>query len=489
MGKKSKPQGQQRAVPASYCYPVPAVDLENGRLDWIGTRPTQSRPSPPLPSIDEMLELVARRRARLPREGALQESARLVTDRFLDPRPGLTNPLSGFAECQIACTRIARAMEKRESILVYGDYDCDGVTSVTLMLDALGAFGFEDAQVDHFIPHRLLHGYGLQARWVKERMEVLETEGKPLPSLLIALDCGSGSGSEIAKLRTAHPQLDLMIIDHHQPNACDPFPADPEHVFHVNPKLWRHTLPWDPQVGLDKMCAAGLAFLFGWALLPDKQRVRRWRKDRALILAGLGTCVDVVELTGVNRVLLKHSLALANTPASLARVPGLAKLKSLLGPSPASGLPVTEATYGYYWGPCINAAGRMGDASNALRLLRATDDNEAESFAKICINANRLRKATQRAMADEAGRMAEQQIAQHNPAFLTLSSLAWHPGVVGIVASQIKTSYRRPAIVATALPDPENQDGIVWTGSGGASRAAAWANFSKKRRTQPPALS
>ena len=449
------------------------VDLAKASLDWICARPTESKPSPEQPGIDKMLELIARRRSALFPARTDSKALRDDIERFLDPRPVFPNPFPGFAECRKACERIAQARARGESILVYGDYDCDGVTSITLLLDALFAFGFRKSSIAKFVPHRLLHGYGLQACWVDEKLKKLEEDEDLLPTLLIAVDCGTGSGSQITKLRRSQSELDIIIIDHHEPNASDPFPQDAENVFHLNPKTWRHAAEWEPADALDKLCAAGLVYLFAWALCKS---CKEWQKDRALILAGLATYADVVPLIGINRVLLKHSLALANTPSSLARVPGLECLKSEVGPRPDTGLPITETTYGFLWGPHINAAGRMRHAEVALNLLMAPSLEEAKPWAKECVECNKLRKSTQRAMEYQAGQMAATVMeppdepasttSRPKPAFLTLASPAWHPGVVGIVASTIKTNFARPAIVATSLPDPDDKNGKIWTGSG-----------------------
>jgi single-stranded-DNA-specific exonuclease len=354
------------------------------------------------------------------------------------------------------------------------------------MYEALEAFGFERSQIHPVIPDRLFNGYGLNWDLINAKLQDIEVSG-PCPTLVIAVDCGTAFSKEVLKIRVA--KLDLIIVDHHEPDKAHPLPIEPGHIFHLNPKLWRQEPHWEPQHKMDKMCAAGLAYLLGWTLLSESKEWENWKKDRALILAGLATCADVMELTGINRVLLKHSLLLANSPDSLDRVPGLASLRAYLGPNPKSGLPVTEGTYGFYWGPCINAPGRMRDAREALNLLMATTKEDADACALICMEANRLRRATQRAMTQQAQLLARAQIFppdlaavpslfpdgiededenedKYGPAFITLSDPTWHPGVVGIVASQIKARHGRPTIIASAVPDPNNRDGILWTGSG-----------------------
>jgi hypothetical protein len=173
-----------------------------------------------------------------------------------------------------------------------------------------------------------------------------------------------------------------------------------------------------------------------------------------------------MEVTGINRVLLKHSLFLANDPSSLASVPGLTELKDKIGPDPRTGLPVTEETYGYYWGPRLNAAGRMANADDALNLLLATDEIKAAKPVRACMKWNSWRKATELAMGEEARIMAVEQNARTKPSIITLCKPTWHPGVVGIVASRIREQYGRAAIVASVHPDPKKPGKGIWKGSG-----------------------
>ena len=258
---------------------------------------------------------------------------------------------------------------------------------------------------------------------------------------------------------------------------------------------------------MENMCAAGLTYLLARAATQAGGDCRGWCASRALLLAGLATYVDVTRLTGINRVLLKHSLRLANLPIHLESVPGLAKLRDALPSTSTPGGIITEETYGFYWGPVINAAGRMASAMPALELLLATSRHEAEPFIAECLESNRWRKAVQKAMLHEAQELLERgdvngavvsplgepgeadssQAATSSqssrssagaeqtrrprpklPAVLTLARPTWHPGVVGVVAGELKRCYGRPVIVSSLHPATKGPSGFragIWKGS------------------------
>lgn len=521
-GKIPVPARKSRFVQATFRYPVPPADLKRGTLKWVFPPPEPSQQMIPPPTVAAVLERIAAARS------ASADPAEIAN--FLDPKPALTkNPLSKFPECQAACERLRQAKEKGEHILIYGDFDCDGVTAVTLMHDALCALGVPEARIKCLIPHRLRHGYNLKESVINTYICGLGPD-QPQPSLLVAVDCGSTRPDDIEKLlgperdelgpllrkkseeldkllrkkphgierrftkqrsklekrlrkkraevqrllrkqrhlsgKPLRKKMDVIVIDHHDPDSLRPLPSRPNRLFHLNPKLWVERSEWEPQYQMDKMCAGGLTCLLAWALVSWAQAETRWRRDRALVLAGLATCVDVMELTGINRVLVKHSLLLANDPAVLATVPGLAKLRDRIAPGANSGLPVTEETYGFYWGPRVNAPGRMDSAETALELLMTNDEARAAKCLRSCIKWNSWRKATELAMLAEARLVADEQIERMNPAILTLCKPTWHPGVVGIVAARIRELYGRPTIIASVQPDLTRPGKVLWKGSG-----------------------
>lgn len=476
-GKKRTP-AQPRAVPKSFCYPATLIDLRKAKLDWLFKRPEPPPPAARHPNAGRVLKRIALirviedcMRADEPKKLDHQRVS-AVRKPFLDPTQGVPNPLREQPECQAACRRLQQAKENKEQILIYGDYDCDGVTSVTLLYDALIAFGLRAAQIDCVIPDRLKDGYNLQWAVVDDPQKRLK-KSKWRPNLVIALDCGTTAKKEVETLVGKGNNMDVIVIDHHQPDEENRLPVVPG-VIHLNPKLWVGRPGWKREHRMQNMCASGLAYLFARSLLSGSPGRPKWKEARASLLAGFATCVDVMVLDGINRALLKRSLRLANRPSRLDLVPGLAELKRQVGPYPKTGLFVTEETYGFYWGPCVNAPGRMAHAYEALKLLMTRHHFRAAKLAAACIKSNRWRKATQLAMTEEARALAGDQLQRDNPPILTVSRPTWHPGVVGIVASRLRELYGRPAIVGSLLPRPTKKDPerVMWTGSGRSVKGA-----------------
>jgi len=410
---------------------------------------------------------------------------------------GQANPLLKHADCQRASELILRTVNsgKRRRILIYGDFDCDGVTATTLMRDLLVALNrsknarWPKTKIQCLIPHRIRDGYGLN----KEVLARHFAGDKCRPDLLIVVDCGSNNPEEIHWLLNLKPKIPVIVIDHHLPNLSNPaaVPLVDDDFVHLNPKLWldfEKRVPSSPRhknaESLVDLCASGLVFLLALAMRNENPA---WDRERALLLAGLATCADVMKLTGINRRLLIASLQLANQPAVLRRIPGLFQmvhrpapkkagpdgpdeqaleceadpwLDSLLNPYYS----VTEETYGFEWGPCLNAPGRMGSAYEALNLLllQGEDFEKARQAVRQCRKKNRWRQVTQKTVEKAALEQARQLFpdAKKAPAVILLCDPDWHPGVVGIVAARIKETYQRPAIVCTQTPAGN------WKGSG-----------------------
>jgi single-stranded-DNA-specific exonuclease len=432
---------------------------------------------------------------------------------FLHPVPRFGNPLARIPECQHACERLLAACKRHEPVMIYGDFDCDGVVSVTQMHDVLRALGLGRSKITCVIPDRLQDGYNLKWNVVNRHRRRIKAEAAR-PKLIVAVDCGSTANEEARQIIGAG--MDLIIVDHHEPSNTESWAKDLSKVIHLNPKLWRNRPGQDAGVEMENMCAGGLTYLLARALADTAPHSEKWQRSRALLLAGLATCADVVKLTGINRIFLKHSLRLANVPSRLAKVPGLALLKERLGPQATTGWRITEETYGFYWGPAINAAGRMQQADAALNMMLATDIEDAKPWVAECLQFNRLRKATERCMVHEAEMMIEEQIMGTPPGeimlarktlhpgksiapealnwdiniddpmkaktcellklppVLTLSHPCWHPGVVGIVAARIKDRHGRPVIVSSLHPGSSVTSAVgnhefgpaKWKGSG-----------------------
>lgn len=366
--------------------------------------------------------------------------------------PYLRNPLAEQKEFAAAAEKIMAAVRAQKKIVLFGDYDCDGVTSITLLHDFLMAAELRPENCSTFIPDRHRHGYGLS----KEALASCVAAHKP--ELLIVLDCGTTSYAQIDWLN--ENKIDSVVVDHHLPDK------ESIKTVLINPKAWR-SLP-DEGWELKLLSAAGLSFLLVEAMVK-KYKLTTWDKQRALLIAGLGTYVDMVPLIGINRTLVKHSLYLATVAPSAENVksylrscsPGLACLEDIRQNDEFMAGPLTETTYGFYLGPCLNAPGRLYDPMDALNLLLARDETTAAELAGRCFKINEKRKTIQKQATEQALELASKQM---NSKVILLAEKAWHAGVVGIVASDVKEEYNRPVIVCAW--QEEEKEGGYWKGSG-----------------------
>lgn len=380
---------------------------------------------------------------RLDRQGCPEKSRRILADEFTVERPNVRNPLPKAEQYRVAAEKIQEAVRNKRRVVLFGDYDCDGVTSLALVHDSLLAAGLPERKLNCFIPRRQEHGYGLTMASLASCMR------KFRPELLIALDCGTNSRQEVDRLN--QEGIDSIVVDHHTPGK-----SLPETVL-FNPKAWP-SLPdqfWDLQL----LSAAGLSFLLVQAL-ADELHLQSWDESRALLLAGLGTYVDQVPLLGINRTLVKQSLHLAQS-GKLQLVPGLDFLERIRQSNEYAKGPLTERTYGFFLGPCLNAPGRLGDAKEALRLLLAKEPSKAQRLAQRCFEKNKRRQEIQKPITKRAIKLAE---GQGQTPVIFLAGENWHPGVVGIVASDVKEVVNRPVIVCSGQEDEQGK--VVWKGSG-----------------------
>lgn len=345
-----------------------------------------------------------------------------AAERFLTPR--LSDLPSPFAMKGMgaAVERLIRAVRTREAITVYGDYDVDGVTATTLLVDFLRRAG---AAVDYYIPHRLTEGYGLNPEAVKR----LADQGT---RLIVTVDCGVTAVEEVQQ--AARMGIDVVVVDHHKA------PLElPRAVAMLNPH--------QPGCGFpDKeLCAVGVVFFMlmalrkqlrddGWFQLPERPEPNL---REALDLVALGTIADVVPLVGANRILVAHGLR----EIERTRRVGLQTLKLV---SRVTGR-VAAGEVGFKIGPRINAAGRLDDAGTAVQLLLTTERSQAEHLAGELDRANDERRKIEQAITTEAFTQAYPVVDKVRS--LVLSAEGWHPGVVGIVASRVAERFHRPAIV------------------------------------------
>ena len=373
--------------------------------------------APPEPAVRDRLAhalgLVAPLAQALVNRGFRDEAA---AQRFLQPKlRQLTDPFT-LPDMRPAVERIGIAIRNRERIVIYGDYDVDGVTSSVLLVQVLRAAG---ATVANFLPHRRDEGYGLSV----EGLARCQAEFQP--QLLLAVDCGTSSPTEIAGLQAQG--IDVIVLDHHEPPA-----ERPACVALVNPKCGApNAAPF---------ASVGLAFKLAHALLKqDPQLAQRMDLRDHLDLVALGTIADLVPLTGENRILVKAGLERLATTKKI----GLQALMAVAGVSGA----VTPAHVGFRLGPRLNAAGRLDDAMAALELLVTEQAGRAAELAQELDRHNADRQRIEERMVAEALAQAREQGEDR---VLVLAHPDWHPGVIGIVASRVVQQFARPAVVIGA---------------------------------------
>ena len=335
-------------------------------------------------------------------------------ENFLRPRLGSLSDPFLLPEMRAAVLRILAALDRHERIVLFGDYDVDGVTSLALLDEMLGAYG---ATPELFLPLRMEEGYGLS----RESIERCVKQHRP--QLLIALDCGTSSVNEISELKKRG--VDVIVLDHHEPKS-----ELPDCVAVVNPKL--------TQCGMEYLCSVGIVFKLCHALLKTRLLTGFDLKSK-LDLVALGTVADIVLLRGENRVLVQRgAIEIART----SRI-GLRKLMQVAGVR----VPILPEDIGYRLGPRLNAAGRLSTAEKSLRLLLTHEESEAAVLAAELDRQNRERQEVEQEIFDAAIQGIDSQFDAARDAAIVAGAHGWHPGVLGIVASRIVRKYHRPAIV------------------------------------------
>ena len=334
---------------------------------------------------------------------------------FLRPRlSSLSDPFL-LRQMRAAVTRILCAMDSHERIVLFGDYDVDGVTSLALLAEMLRGYG---ATPELFLPLRMEEGYGLSHESVERCLEQYR------PQLLIAIDCGTASASEIAELKNRG--VDVIVLDHHEPKS-----QLPDCVAIVNPKA-------DSASPFHYLCSVGIVFKLCHALLKTRPLPDFDLKSK-LDLVALGTVADIVPLVEENRVLVQRgAIEIGRT----CRV-GLKKLMQVAGVRP----PILPDDIGYRLGPRLNAAGRLSTAEKSLRLLLTNDEDEAAALAIELDQQNCARQEVEKEILAAAIVTIEKQFDAARDAAIVAGARGWHPGVLGIVASRIARRYHRPSIV------------------------------------------
>ncbi|MDO4870911.1 MAG: single-stranded-DNA-specific exonuclease RecJ [Candidatus Saccharibacteria bacterium] len=325
----------------------------------------------------------------------------------------------GMVDMDKAVSRLVKAKEGQQKIVIFGDYDADGVTSTALLLDALASFGFKN--VDFYLPDRFTNGYGLTITAIED----IVTKNKP--DLIITVDCGSLNHAEIT--RANELGVDVIVTDHH--NLAE---IQPSAVAVINPKRPENNYPNRNLAGV------GTAFTLVRALQTVLTGLENGREKWLLDLVAIGTIADLMELTGENRVLVKFGLIVLNKTRRLG-------LKHLLDKNKLES--VTSETIGFIIGPRLNAAGRLERADLALEVLTASDLAEADARVEKLDFLNTKRRALQNKVYTEA----REQAMKNNDAVLVLSGDNWHEGVVGIAASHIEEEFQKPVFLLSKKND------------------------------------
>lgn len=343
-----------------------------------------------------------------------------VDEGFLNPDYGKLADVNLMPDLSRAVDRIMLAAKEKERVVVYGDYDVDGVCSSTVMKEALTMVGVDDVTI--LLPDRFGEGYGMNMGAVKE-IENLEA------SLVVTVDCGSGSGEVIRALKQMG--IDTIVTDHHE---IGDVPG--EAVAVLNPKRLEMK---DDEHGLRNMAGVGVAFTLARALNASKNDgVCDGQEKWLLDLVAIGTVCDAMKLTMDNRTLVYWGLkVLAKT-----RRVGLRELMRVAGVSADN---LSTQAIGFQIGPRLNASGRMKSARPALALLLAESGAEAAALAKELDDFNKERRRAQETAVAEI-----EQRGVDDGAVLVVDG-EWHEGVVGIIAGRLLEQYRRPAIVLTSV--------------------------------------
>lgn len=327
-------------------------------------------------------------------------------------------------DMDIAVERLHRALENGENILVYGDYDVDGVSGCSLLYLALSKM--VGNKISYHIPDRIKEGYGLS------RSALDKCKAKDI-TLVVTIDCGVTAVDEVKYAREL--DIDVIICDHHEPGDEMP-PA----VAILDPKRRDCPYPFKELAGV----GVGFKFLQG---LYKHLDLPQSDLEPFLDLVAIGSCADIVPLVDENRILVRHGLDRINFDPRHG-------VKALLNSSGVERREVNSGLIVFVIAPRINAVGRMGDARRAVQLLAAKNPQQARTMARELERENRLRRNVDEATFKEAQEIIENQLDVENDNALVVYKDGWHPGVIGIVASRIVEKYYRPAIMIAI------QDGI-----------------------------
>lgn len=346
-----------------------------------------------------------------------QNSAR----QYLNPRLGDVSDPFGIAGMTAAVERVWTAIDRQEPIAAYGDFDVDGVTGSAVLTRVLRRL---NAKVQPFVPKRVEDGYGFTESGLNRCIATTR------PRLIITADCGITAVEPV--LLASKLGIDVIITDHHEP--AETLPAA---VAVVNPKL-------GCPLSATWLSGVGVAFKLCHALVKRGIEQGRLTSDAIdlreyLSLVAIGTVADVSPLLGENRVFVHHGLTRI-TRSSMPGLRALADLAKMKGPE------MDTHHVGFQLAPRINAAGRVGDAADALRLLVTEDETETPSLARKLDDANKERRRIEEAIQEEACEDIEARMKLGDPAGIVVGRPGWHIGTIGIVASRLCARYGKPVV-------------------------------------------
>lgn len=347
---------------------------------------------------------------------------------FLRPALEALTPPGALPGMARAVEVIAKAIERNQTILVHGDYDVDGQTAVAILTRALRIAG---AKVEPFVPHRLRDGYDFGPAGLRHAISVGA-------GLIVTCDCGITAVETVGAAIAAG--IEVVVTDHHLPG-----PELPPATAIVNPFCADNTN------GLRVLCGAGIAFKLVQALVP-RLGLPAALPHHLLDFVALATIADVVPLVGENRILVRHGLRLL-------RRTRWAGLNALITSSGLRRSQLRAGQVGFVLAPRLNAAGRIGEAADGLKLLLTDNEDEARILADRLARLNQERQDLDQRILDQAIAMVEAEGNLERRAGIVLAGEDWHPGVVGIVASRIVERYGRPTFLV-------GFDGDIGKGSG-----------------------
>lgn len=367
-----------------------------------------------------------------------------------DAKAFLNAPLStlNLANCLYdmdkAVARIVIALQNREKIMVFGDYDVDGITATLTLTDFLKSCG---GRVRHYIPHRMDEGYGLYPHHIENFADK--------PRLIITVDCGASCRAAIQCAQ--NNGIDVVISDHHRVDE-----EIPEAVANINPKR-----P-ECKSGKTYLCGAGIVFLLLIHLRKALRKINFWEDSQAepnlkqyCDLVALGTIADVSPLVGENRIFVKAGLQILNARPR-------AGIKALIEQN-CNGDAIDATTAAFRLIPALNAAGRMQHAEHALNLLAAQDEALAQKLTRELLKLNRKRQQMEQETMQVILDMLDNNPALLRPKALIITGKNWHEGILGILAARLAEKYHKPVLVLA-------EKGDVLKGSG---RAPNWLDLFK----------